>query len=450
MATASEMWYTNRMKNKCFVLAVTFVAWASLAEPVCVNGVCYPDEESARAAGALGGSSGKNFADLQNLLQGAEETKASAAATTGGRASSRADGATDIVKPAATTGSVSRRLGVGYMDPSEFKAFLAGEPSAADKLGSASVATVFLLVLLGGLLMNLTPCVLPLMPVSLALVGRGFHRGAAYGLGMTLAYGALGAAAAFGGLAFGAIQASPWFNLVVAVVFVLLGLATSEVFFIDFSRFRPRPKAGGDTAAKSGLFGPFLLGAGTAVLAGACVAPILLATLVLTAKWFAAGRVWSVALPFVLGAGMGLPWPFITAGMSVLPKPGAWMRWVNRAFAVVLFGFAVWYGWLAWGGFTARAEPAPEPAQQTVADEGNARPRLIIVGAPWCKNCTAMERTTLKEPSVVAALSNFAVSHVEINTFADLVNYPDLAGLDIKGVPAYVVIEPVPEEEKSK
>jgi thiol:disulfide interchange protein len=68
------------------------------------------------------------------------------------------------------------------------------------------------------------------------------------------------------------------------------------------------------------------------------------------------------------------------------------------------------------------------------------------VGAPWCKNCTAMERSTLKEPSVVEALSKFAVSHVEINTFADLANYPDIAGLDIKGVPAYVVIER--EEEK--
>ena len=440
MATAGEMWYTNRMKNKCFVLAVTFVAWACLAEPVCVNGVCYPDEESARAAGALGGSSGKNFADLQNLLQGAEGTKAPV------------DGAADTGKPAATTSSVSRRLGVGYMDPSEFKAFLAGEPSAADKLGRASVATVFLLVLLGGLLMNLTPCVLPLMPVSLALVGRGVHRGAAYGLGMTLAYGALGAAAAFGGLAFGVIQSNPWFNLVVAAVFIVLGLATCEVFFIDFSRFRPRPKPGAVGDAKRGLLGPFLLGAGTAVLAGACVAPILLATLVLSAKWFAAGRVWAVALPFVLGAGMGLPWPFITAGLSVLPKPGAWMKWVNRAFAVILFGMAAWYGWLAWKGFsvsrgTGDVVQSTANVVEVAEDADDQRPRLVIVGAPWCKNCTAMERSTLKAPSVVEALARFNVKHIEINTFEDFANYPELAGLDIKGVPAYVVIEKKQLEE---
>ena len=413
------------MRKTAIVLFGALIAFTCAAEPVCVDGVCYPDEESARAAGALGGSGGGGYGDLQNLLKGA-----------------------DPEKPEKTENpetQLSRRLAVGYMDASDFTAFLTGKPSVADTLGEASVAMVFLLVLLGGLLMNLTPCVLPLVPVSLALVGRGAPRGIAYGLGMTLAYGALGAATAFGGLAFGAIQSSPWFNVAVAVVFVLLGLATSEVFFIDFSRFRPRPKVGAPAAAKRGLLGPFLLGAGTAVLAGACVAPILLATLVLTAKWFAAGRVWAVALPFVLGAGMGLPWPFITAGMSVLPKPGAWMRWVNRAFAVVLFGFAVWYGWLAWGGFTARAETAP--AQDAATETDPTRPTLVIVGAPWCKNCTAMEKTTLKEPPVVEALAKFNVKHIEINTFEDLKKHSELTGLDIKGVPAYVVIE---KEKKEK
>ena len=410
------------------------------AEPVCINGVCYPDEESARAAGALGGTGGGNFSDLQNLLQEADPENPE-----------KPEHPEKPGNPEAAGSQLPRRLAAGYMDASEFTAFLTGKPSVADTLGQASVAMVFLLVLLGGLLMNLTPCVLPLVPVSLALVGRGAARGAAYGLGMTLSYGALGLAAAFGGLAFGAIQSNPWFNVVVAVVFLLLGLATSEVFFIDFSRFRPRPKPGVMPREKRGLVGPFLLGAGTAVLAGACIAPILLATLVLTAKWFAAGRVWAVALPFVLGAGMGLPWPFITAGMSVLPKPGAWMRWVNRVFAVVLFGFAVWYGWLAWGGFTARAETIA-PAPDAAAASDPTRPTLVIVGAPWCKNCTAMERTTLKEPSVVEALAKFNVKHVEINTFDDLKKHPELDGLGIDktGVPAYVVIDPVHEEEKSK
>ena len=429
------------MRKKAFVLLAGLLAWTCAAEPVCVDGMCYPDEASARAAGvpeakiaaarasgAHDDAPGQGLSDLKNLLHA---TDAPVAQGPEGESAVRV--------------RTRRRLAFGYMDSATFTAFLSGTPTAADMLGNASVAMVFLLVLLGGLLMNLTPCVLPLVPVSLVLVGRGGARGVAYGLGMMLAYGALGLAAAFGGLAFGGIQASPWFNLVVALVFLVLGLATSEVFFIDFSRFRPRPAAGGGVVPPRGLLGPFFLGTGTAVLAGACVAPILLATLVLTAKWFAAGRVWAVALPFVLGAGMGLPWPFITAGLSVLPKPGAWMKWVNRAFAVMLFGMAAWYGWLAWKGFSVQdgAEVAANTANviEGSDDADDQRPRLVIVGAPWCKNCTAMERTTLKEPSVVEALARFNVKHVEINTFADFANYPELAGLDIKGVPAYVVIE---------
>ena len=414
------------MRKICLVLSAAAAAWVCRAEPVCVDGVCYPDAESARAAGAFGGSGERGFSDLRNLLQAVDAPAAPAE------------------KSPAAADSARRRVAFGYMGPDAFTAFLDGKPTVADELGKASALTAFLLVLLGGLLMNLTPCVLPLLPVSLALVGRGARRGAAYGLGMTLAYGALGLAAAFGGLAFGAIQSSPWFNLAVAATFVVLGLAAGEVFFIDFSRFRPRPKAGG-ADAKRGLSGPFLLGAGTAVLAGACVAPILLGTLVLTAKWFAAGRAWAVALPFALGAGMGLPWPFVTAGLSVLPKPGAWMRWVNRAFAALLFGMAAWYGWLAWDGFASRGAPSAAADAAGVSDP--ARPRRGIVGAPGCQNCTAMEKTTLRDPSVAAALARFDVTRVEINAFADLAAHPELDGLDIAGVPAYVVIEPASKEE---
>ena len=450
------------MRKKYIALAAVLMAWCGAAE-VCVDGVCYPNEEAARKA-----SAGFDVTHFLGATPGISTNRVGPFSPSELSVTTNLPVQSDLkslVREVEMHFSsrlkmyFSRRLKMGYMKPPEFKVFLVGESAAAgthaaaepvavdnstlaDKLGNASVVMAFVLIFFGGLLMNLTPCVLPLIPVNLALVGRGAARGVAYGLGMTLSYGALGLAAAFGGLAFGTIQSSPWFNLVVAVVFVLLALATSEVFFIDFSRFRPRPKAGAATG-KGGLLGAFLLGAGTAVLAGACVAPILLATLLLTADWYAAGRVWSVALPFVFGAGMGLPWPFITAGFSVLPKPGAWMRWVNRAFALLLFGMAAWYGWLAWGGFTAHRGP-------TSIDLDTTRPTLVVIGAPWCKNCTEMKRTTLKEPSVVDALSRFKTVYLEIDTFADLKKYPELGGLNIMGVPAYVVFEPKPAEGKEE
>ena len=182
-----------------------------------------------------------------------------------------------------------------------------------------------------------------------------------------------------------------------------------------------------------------MLGLGAATLAGACVEPILIATLLLTAKWFAAGRVWAVALPFVLGAGMGLPYPFAAAGLSVLPKPGAWMVWVKRAFALVFVVMACWYGWQASKSLESLRTLEPLKPLTPSMPATSSKPLFIKIGAPWCRNCASMARTTFKDPAVVRELSAYEVREIEINTFADLASYPELKGLDIKGLPAYVV-----------
>ena len=399
------------------------VALAVFAAPVCVDGVCYPSEEMARAAGV----------DAQKI------------------AAAMAAGHDDMPSPAASAGGT--RVAMGYMKAPQMTAFLRNEP-AARELADHALWMILLLVLAGGLAANLTPCVLPLVPVNLSLVGKGAVRGAAYGLGITTAYGCLGLAAAFGGLAFGTIQSSPWFSLLAACVFVFLGLAVSEVFTIDFSRFRPKsrkstPNGGG---AAPSLWKPFALGAWSAVLAGACVEPILIATLVLTAEWFAAGRVWAVVLPFVLGAGMGLPWPFAAAGMKVLPRPGAWMRWVNRVFALVMFGMAAWYGRLAWTAWHERASARPDEVRDGVIEatpgswpkafadaKATGKPVFVDVWATWCKNCLAMEKTTFAASSVRSELARYAVIRLQAENLQELQSLPEFKELGIKGIPAFVV-----------
>ena len=408
------------------VLSLFFVAvlgcLSAYARPVCVGEMCYPSEQAARAAGVSREAIEKALRE-DHSVEGAPVVE---------------------VAPKKASGEV--RLAMGYMKPEAMTAFLRNQPSGADALENHALIVVLLLILAGGLLANLTPCVLPLVPVNLVLVGRGWRRGAAYGLGIAIAYGMLGVAAAFGGMAFGTIQSSPWFSLLVAIVFTMLGLAMSEVFFIDFTKYRSRVTGGGNKIR--GLGGVFLLGVGAAVLAGACVEPILLATLVLTAKWCAAGKTWAVVLPFILGVGMGLPWPFAAAGLSVLPKPGAWMRWVNRIFALVLFGMAVWYGRLAWTGFRG-------PAAETAADhlaatpetweavfagaQAKGRPVFVDVWASWCKNCLAMERTTFRAPEVVRALAPFTVVRLQAEDPAAFQKLKDFAGLGIKGFPAFVI-----------
>jgi len=332
------------------------------------------------------------------------------------------------VNPQPTT-----RLAQGYMDADAFTAFLENRPQE-DFFAGKGIWLIVLLALIGGLAMNLTPCVLPMIPINLMIIGKSAARGAWYGLGIMIAYGLLGVLASVGGMAFGSIQSNPWFNLGVAIVFVALALSLFGVFFIDFSKSRSKFRGGA-----------FLMGMLAAVLAGACVAPILIAVLLLTAKMFAAGNVFALALPFVLGLGMALPWPFVGAGLSVLPKPGAWMKWVNRGFGIVVLGFAAWYGCLAYRGFnllststsTSTSTCTPSTFQATLT--AAKRPVLVDCWATWCKNCSAMEKTTLADPKVQSVLKNFTVIRLQAEDINELKALPGFGG--VLGLPAFVIFE---------
>ena len=376
------------------VLAVTLLAPSVDAKPevVCKDGMCYLVEDEAVSANA-------------------------------------------VSVPASSV-----RLAQGYMGEDEFLRFLSGADSGGGmNFQNMGFAFLVLAVLLGGLMMNLTPCVLPMIPVNLMIIGKSARRGAFYGLGIALTYGALGLAAAFGSLAFGAIQGSAWFNLGVAAVFFVLALALGGLFHIDFS---------GRRSAASGLRGlgdfyAFFMGSLSAVLAGACVAPVLIAVLLLTADFYAKGNASALALPFVMGLGMALPWPAAGAGMKVLPKPGSWMKWVNRFFALVVLAFALWYARLAYIGFF----PAPERsaisgvAAMTCDDfslEGLKRPVLVDCWASWCKNCAAMD-AVLERPKVAAALRNYTLVKLQAEDISKLKKIPGFES--VKGLPAFAVFE---------
>ena len=334
------------------------------------------------------------------------------------------------------------RIAQGYMRAEEFIAFLEGK--AVDSLAGHGFWAVLLLVLLGGLAMNLTPCVLPMVPINLMIIGRSAKRGLAYGLGIALAYGLLGVGAAVGGLAFGDIQGSPWFNAAVAVVFAGLALALFDVFFIDLSRFRSPPAFGHSNIRTFEHFFAFGMGALSAVLAGACVAPVLISVLLLTTDLVAKGDGLAVLLPFVMGVGMALPWPFAGAGMKVLPKPGAWMKWVNRVFGVVVLGFAAYYGQLAIRGWTGadvnygkiRTEARIQDLEAFVANRKG--PILIDCWATWCKNCAAMD-VVMKDEKVKKALEPFEVVHVQAEDISELRKVKGFES--IRGLPAFVIFE---------
>ena len=322
----------------------------------------------------------------------------------------------------------------GYLGAADFLEFIdraetgRGQEEWFDGRGPLAILS---LILLGGLALNLTPCVLPMIPINLAIIGagtkagsraRGFALGGAYGLAMALVYGGLGLVVILTAGSFGTINSSPWFNLSIATLFVVLGLAMFDVLSIDFSSLQNRLTLG-DSSSGGSFLVAFGMGGVAALLAGACVAPVVIQVIVFSSNLYATGTTAALALPFLLGVGMALPWPIAGAGLTFLPKPGAWMIRVKQAFGVFILGTAVYYGYLSYGLFSQRWVDPEEVATsvQELLDEGwyasldqglqtaqtEGKMVLVDVWATWCKNCLTMDRTTLKDPAVEAALDDY-------------------------------------------
>ncbi len=358
----------------------------------------------------------------------------------------------------------------GFMKPDKFLAFIDRAETGKKEEGlftNRGPLAILALVVLGGLALNLTPCVLPLVPINLAIIGagtkagsrsRGFALGGAYGLAMALVYGALGLVVILTSSAFGTINSTIWFNVGIAALFVVLGLAMFDVIAIDFSKFQSKLHFL-DTAKKGSFVLAFGMGAISALLAGACVAPVVIQVIVYSGDQYARGNALALGLPFFLGLGMALPWPFAGAGLSFLPKPGGWMVRVKQAMGVFILAFAAYYGYLAYEIYDARNvdpnEVSSAAAQQLA--EGGWTPslaggltqalkddKLVMVDmwASWCKNCLVMDKTTLKDAAVTARLENYVKIKFQAEDLDTSPAKEMLKRFDGYGLPQYAILKP--------
>jgi cytochrome c biogenesis protein CcdA/DsbC/DsbD-like thiol-disulfide interchange protein len=356
----------------------------------------------------------------------------------------------------------------GYLGPTDFLKYIRDAENGVKERGlfeGRGPLAILLLVLVGGLALNLTPCVLPMIPINLAIIGagsqagsraRGFLLGGVYGAAMAFVYGVLGLVVILTAGTFGTINASPWFNLGIALLFVVLGLAMFDLITIDFSRFSSRFNVGGSN--RGSVMVAFGMGAIAALLAGACVAPVVIQVVLFSSDLYARGTTMALALPFFLGIGMAIPWPIAGAGIAALPKPGAWMIHVKHLLGVVILVTASYYGYQTYTLFANRwVDPAAvESSVQEKLKAGwyssmaagldtarrEQKPVLVDLWATWCKNCLVMDNTTLKDPDVIAALDGY----VKIKFQAE---DPDrepaksiMQRFDAVGLPAYVVLRP--------
>lgn len=363
----------------------------------------------------------------------------------------------------------------GYLNENEFLQFIERAESGQAEQGwfeGRGLVAILALILVGGLALNLTPCVLPMIPINLAIIGAGaragsrglgFALGSAYGLAMALVYGVLGLIVILTAGTFGTINASPWFNLGITLLFVVLALAMFDVFTIDFSRFQDRFAS--RSSGQGSFFVAFGMGGVAALLAGACVAPVVIQVIVFSSNLYGTGTTLALGLPFVLGIGMAIPWPIAGAGLTFMPKPGPWMVRVKQAFGVFILGTAVYYGYLSYGLFSQRwVDPTlVADSVQELIDEGwypslnqglaaaEAEEKLVLVDiwATWCKNCLTMDQTTLKTDGVQTALNNyikikFQAENLGISPARDVMERFDAIGL-----PAYAILSPGNEDSQS-
>ncbi|MGE3512477.1 MAG: thioredoxin family protein [Vicinamibacterales bacterium] len=357
----------------------------------------------------------------------------------------------------------------GYLGTADFLEFVRNAESGVQQRGmfdGRGPLAILLLVFLGGMALNLTPCVLPMIPINLAIIGagaragsrsRGFWLGAAYGAAMAAVYGVLGLVVILTAGTFGTINSSPWFNLAIAALFVILSLAMFDVLDIDFSRYSTRFNVGtsGGGGSMAVAFG---MGAVAALLAGACVAPVVIQVVLFSSNLYANGTTAALALPFFLGIGMATPWPLAGAGLSALPKPGAWMVRVKQAFGVFILGTALYYGYEAYSLFSNRWVDATEVASsvEEKLKEGwhaslaqglevatrEQKPVLIDLWATWCKNCLTMDKTTLADPEVHEALKDYVKIKFQAENPDEDPARQVMQKFGAVGLPTYVVLKP--------
>ncbi|HHE37668.1 MAG TPA: DUF255 domain-containing protein [Candidatus Cloacimonetes bacterium] len=356
----------------------------------------------------------------------------------------------------------------GYQKPKDFIVFLDESQNSSgvnsNPFADKSIWLVIILILVGGIALNLTPCVLPMMPITIAVLGagtqseskaRGFLVGSFYGLGMALAYGLLGIIVILTGSQFGTLNSSPWFNLIIAIVFILLALAMFDIIAIDFTKFQKGASQGKN---RGKFITVFIMGIIAAILAGACVAPVLIAVILYSTSLYTSGNPAGLLLPFLLGVGMAIPWPFAGAGLSVLPKPGNWMKWIKIIFGIIILIIALYYGYL--GVELLSSKPADLDKVELTHGSSNLpwlhsfkeaiekskaenKPIFIDFWATWCKNCLVMDATTFKDEAVEKKLKTdyillkYQAEKPKEHPTKEILDYFKSLGL-----PTYIVMEP--------
>ena len=249
-----------------------------------------------------------------------------------------------VILPTATTVSALAAISDRAPPVSE-------QAKLAELIGTASLWVVIATFFGAGLLLAFTPCVLPMVPILSGIIAgegenistaRGLSLAFTYVMGMALVYTAAGVAAAAIGLQMQAIFNQPWVLTLFSGLFVVLALGMFGLFELQMPAGIQSRLANISGSQKTGTaIGAFVMGALSALIVTACVAPALIAALTVMAQSGDMLR-GGIAL-FAMSLGMGTPLLLVGASAGkLIPKAGPWMEAVKSTFGFMMLGLAIW------------------------------------------------------------------------------------------------------------
>jgi thiol:disulfide interchange protein DsbD len=379
-----------------------------------------------------------------------------------------------------------------------------------DKEPSRRGTTIWTLlaVFAGGMALNLTPCVYPLIPITVSYFagrsgrrqGRLFLHGLLYLAGLVLTNSTLGVIASLTGSLMGEMLRNPL--VLIAVAGLLLALAGS--LFGSWELRLPGRLTAAAASPRAGYLGSLLMGVSLGIVAAPCIGPFILGMLTWVAR---AGSVWlGFVVFFTLSLGLGLPLfalALFSGLVEKLPRSGEWMVWVRKLMGWVLVGMAVYlvrpllpeglgvallattavaagvhlgwlertradsrvFEWIRAGAGVAGlivatvlagswAISGPEIGWEDYSAEireeaGRAgKPVVIDFSAAWCAPCRAMDRITFRDPRVVQSAEGALMIKVDLTRRGNQVHERLIREFGVRGVPTIVFLDQEGRERK--
>lgn len=384
--------------------------------------------------------------------------------------------------------------------------------AAAEQIANLVGGGLWVLIpgmILLGLALNLTPCVYPLVSITVAYFGgqagdnraRKVWLALAYAFGIAITFSVVGASAALSGGLFGAALAQPAVLIAMAAMMTALALSSFGFYQIKI----PDSLAAKLGGSGRGAIGALFMGMTMGLVAAPCVGPVVVGLLV-----FVGSRgdvLLGLSLFFLLAVGLGLPYVVlaVAAGsISALPRSGAWLEWTEHLFGCVLLAMAIYFlqpilpdalervlmpgflivatiflafidpagsgmpsflvarrvlGAVAVVALIATHLPSGESHQELAFETFSAeaydrarrggRPFVIEFSAEWCLPCKEMEERTFTAPAVVAGGAGITFIAVDMTTSTGQIDRI-LESFEVFGAPTTLFFGPDGKEWKRK